>query len=137
MSKSKVILGALETVGNNTGELLTPSILQERIKHNRKFLNVYTKGVPEEKIFELLTWSKDEFQSVARIKVYKFVLEVFEAKKVTPQFIRDYALREVLDKAKRPKSSSSPTGDLMAQYELAAWAEVAELLLGEVHGEDV
>lgn len=87
----------------------------------------------------VLSWSNSVFQAAAKERVYKqliaFVMD--EAEDISDLFNEDinvdnlfsFVTDRVLHKAKYPAQSTSPTSNLIEQYELAAWAEVLSDLL--------
>ena len=78
-----------------------------------------------------LTWSNSVFQAAAKERVYKqfiaFVTD--EPEDINFDNLISFVTDHVLHKAKYPAQSTSPTSNLIEQYELAAWAEVLSALL--------
>ena len=70
-----------------------------------------------------LTWGTGVFQAAAEIRVVKQVIGAFEnGGKV--EDVRSILLDHVLHRSKYPPHSTSPTSNLLEQYELAAYAEI-------------
>jgi len=67
-----------------------------------------------------LTWGTSVFQAAAKERVLKQVLHAIEQGDNVVAIITD----RVIHKAKYPAQSTSPTSNLVEQYELAALAEV-------------
>ena len=67
-----------------------------------------------------LSWGTSVFQAAAKERVLKQVLASIEQGDDIVSMVTD----RVLSKAKYPAQSSSPTSNLIEQYELAALAEV-------------
>ena len=72
-----------------------------------------------------LTWSDSTFQDAARYSVFSTIAEspicgyeVQDAKNVLSQ--------QIVGLSRNPAQSTSPTSNLMKQYELAAWTEALE-----------
>lgn len=70
-----------------------------------------------------LSWSNSVFSVAAKERVYKQVLNSINEGTDVDTIIGGVTDR-VLHKAKYPAQSTSPTSNLIEQYELAAWAEV-------------
>ena len=71
-----------------------------------------------------LSWSNDTFKEAARLKVLKQILAGLEGGTATLENIRSTMMDRVLSKSKYPAQSTSPTSNLIEQYELAACAEI-------------
>ncbi len=67
-----------------------------------------------------LTWGTSVFQAAAKERVLKQVLKAIEQGDDVMAIVTDH----VIHKAKYPAQSTSPTSNLIEQYELAAMAEV-------------
>jgi len=67
-----------------------------------------------------LSWGTSVFQAAAKERVLKQVLASIEQGDDVVDMVTD----RVLSKAKSPAQSTSPTSNLIEQYELAALAEV-------------
>jgi hypothetical protein len=79
-----------------------------------------------------LTWSNGVFQSAARLKIANMLVYAFTPREgetaYTIKQARDTLLDRVLNKARYPAQSTSPTSNLMEQYEAAAYAEALDEL---------
>jgi len=71
-----------------------------------------------------LSWGTDAFAKAAELRVYKQIIAALEDGTATLENIRSTMMDRVLHKSKYPAQSSSPTSNLIEQYELAACAEV-------------
>jgi len=102
--------------------------LRKRIKEDDEILNRFKNGLGAESFALSFERSDFAFSAAARLEVYARTVEALCAhgSKATLQSVRDYALREVLNKAESPRRSSSPTSNIMAQASLAAWAGVLQ-----------
>ena len=69
-----------------------------------------------------LSWSNDVFQSAARLKVAKMLADAFSSG-CTVEDIRDMLMDRVMHKSIYPTQSTSPTSNLIEQYELSAHAK--------------
>jgi hypothetical protein len=79
-----------------------------------------------------LSWGLNAFQSAARLKVAKMLIVAFTECKgetlCTIEQARDTLMDRVMHKARYPAQSTSPTSNLMEQYEAAAFAEALDEL---------
>ena len=71
-----------------------------------------------------LSWGTDTFQAAAKLKVLKQILAALEDGTATVDNIRSTMMDRVLSKSRYPAQSTSPTSNLIEQYELAACAEI-------------
>ncbi len=71
-----------------------------------------------------LTWSLDAFRSAATLKVLNQIVHALEEGNADVDNIRDTLMDRVLHRSKYPAQSTSPTSNLMEQYELSACAEI-------------
>jgi hypothetical protein len=71
-----------------------------------------------------LSWGNDAFAAAAKIRVLKQIVAALEDGSATLENIRSTMMDRVLNKSKYPPQSSSPTSNLIEQYELAACAEI-------------
>jgi hypothetical protein len=71
-----------------------------------------------------LSWSTSAFSRAAELRVCKQIIAALEADTATLENIRSTLMDRVLHKSKYPAQSSSPTSNLIEQYELAACAEI-------------
>jgi hypothetical protein len=71
------------------------------------------------------TWSSSAFQDAARLSVFSEIAE-------SPICFYDVAdarnvlAKKIVEKSRSPAQSTSPTSNLMKQYELAAWVEALD-----------
>jgi hypothetical protein len=79
-----------------------------------------------------LTWGLNAFQAAARLQVAQMLVYGFTPKEGSPVYTveqaRDFLTDRVLNKARWPAQSTSPTSNLMEQYEAAAYAEALDEL---------
>jgi hypothetical protein len=79
-----------------------------------------------------LTWGLDAFQNAARLRVAQMLVYGFTVKEGSPVYTVDQAVEfltdRILNKARYPAQSTSPTSNLMEQYEAAAYAEALDEL---------
>jgi hypothetical protein len=70
-----------------------------------------------------LSWSNGVFSKAAEHRVLKIVLSNLESDS-TIENVKSYLMECVLHRSKYPAQSTSPTSNLIEQYELAAYAEL-------------
>jgi hypothetical protein len=79
-----------------------------------------------------LTWSNGVFQSAARLKVANMLVEAFSPREGAHEYTVANAVSHLTDRvmgmARYPAQSTSPTSNLMEQYEAAAFAEALDEL---------
>jgi hypothetical protein len=79
-----------------------------------------------------LSWGNGVFQSAARLKVAQMLVYGFTPKEGSPVYTVEQAVGfltdRVMNKARYPAQSTSPTSNLMEQYEAAAYAEALDEL---------
>jgi hypothetical protein len=79
-----------------------------------------------------LSWGLDAFQNAARLKVASMLVYAFTPREgvsaSTIQEAREFLMDRVMNKARYPAQSTSPTSNLMEQYEAAAYAEALDEL---------
>jgi hypothetical protein len=79
-----------------------------------------------------LSWGLDAFHNAARLKVATMLVYSFtprEGEEVcTIEQARETLLDRVMSKARYPAQSTSPTSNLMEQYEASAYAEALDEL---------
>lgn len=87
-------------------------------------LDLFTTKFQEDPV-HALTWSNDTFANAAKLRVVKQILAALDGEtKATLENIRSTLTDRVLHRAKYPPQSTSPTSNLIEQYELAACAEI-------------
>jgi hypothetical protein len=79
-----------------------------------------------------LSWGLGAFQSAARLKIANMLVYAFTPREgetvCTIAQARDTLMDRVMNKARYPAQSTSPTSNLMEQYEAAAYAEALDEL---------
>lgn len=79
-----------------------------------------------------LSWGNGVFQSAARLKVAQMLVYAFTEREgdttCTIEQARETMMDRVMHKARYPAQSTSPTSNLMEQYEAAAYAEALDEL---------
>jgi hypothetical protein len=79
-----------------------------------------------------LAWGLDAFHNAARLRVAKMLVYGFTPTGGSPVYTVDQAVDfltyRIMDKARWPAQSTSPTSNLMEQYEAAAYAEALDEL---------
>jgi hypothetical protein len=79
-----------------------------------------------------LSWGLTAFQSAARLKVANMLVEAFTSREGAHEYTVANAVGHLTDrvmsKARYPAQSTSPTSNLMEQYEAAAYAEALDEL---------
>jgi len=77
-----------------------------------------------------LSWGLSAFQSAARLKIANMLVYAFTERETmcTLDQARDTLMDRVMNKARYPAQSTSPTSNLMEQYEAAAYAEALDEL---------
>jgi hypothetical protein len=79
-----------------------------------------------------LSWGLTAFQSAARLKVAQMLVYAFTPRDgevlLTIEGARETLMDRVMSKARYPAQSTSPTSNLMEQYEAAAYAEALDEL---------
>lgn len=99
----------------------------EIAKTNQAVLDKFAKDFAYDPTYAL-SWSNSVFQAAARVKVAKELATAFENPDVDVVRARAYLTDRVLNRARYPAQSTSPTANLMEQYESAAYAEALEVL---------
>lgn len=74
-----------------------------------------------------LSWGNDTFRAAAELKIAKQILAALEHS-ATLENIRSTLTNRMLNMAKYPAQSTSPTSNLIEQYELAACASIVSQL---------
>ena len=86
-------------------------------------LDKFTESFAKDPAYAL-SWGTDAFQAAAKLQVLKQILAALEDGTATADNIRSTMMDRVLHKSKYPAQSTSPTSNLIEQYELAACAEI-------------
>lgn len=78
-------------------------------------------------------WGGDALAAATKRTTYRYLVAMIQhdatgERKLNPTDIREWAMNEVLRKAKYPPQSTSPMSNLCEQYEAVAWAEIQEIL---------
>lgn len=71
-----------------------------------------------------LSWGTDAFKAAAELRVLQQIVTALQDGTATVDNIRSTMMDRVLHKSKYPPQSTSPTSNLIEQYELAACAEI-------------
>jgi hypothetical protein len=71
-----------------------------------------------------LTWGCDTFRSAATLKVLNQIIAALESDTADIDNIKSTLMDRVLHSSKYPAQSTSPTSNLIEQYELAACASL-------------
>ena len=71
-----------------------------------------------------LTWGCDAFRSAATLKVLNQIIGALEADTTDVDNIKSVLMDRVLHSSKYPAQSTSPTSNLIEQYELSACASI-------------
>jgi hypothetical protein len=79
-----------------------------------------------------LSWGNSVFQEAARLKVANMLVEAFSPREGAHEYTVANAVSHLTDRvmgmARYPAQSTSPTSNLMEQYEAAAYAEALDEL---------
>ena len=79
-----------------------------------------------------LSWGLTAFQAAARLKVANMLVEAFSPREGAHEYTVANAVSHLTDRvmglARYPAQSTSPTSNLMEQYEAAAYAEALDEL---------
>lgn len=86
-------------------------------------LDKFTTKFAEDPAYAL-SWGTEAFQAAATLRVLKQVIGALEEGHGMLENIRSTLTDRVMHKAKYPPQSTSPTSNLIEQYELAAYAEI-------------
>jgi hypothetical protein len=97
------------------------------IEESQYVLDDFTEGFAKDPAYAL-SWGNGAFKAAARIRVAKELAKAFENENAEVLKVRAYLTDRVVGRAKYPPQSTSPTANLMEQYEVAAYAEALEIL---------
>ena len=112
--------------------MITLEILVSRFKRGRdsaqddlvKFQEAFQKDAAH-----ALSWGTYVFVAAGKERVYNQLIQFMDGNAPVDSAVllanmTDLVLDKVLNRAKYPPQSTSPTSNLMEQYEMAAWANV-------------
>ena len=71
-----------------------------------------------------LSWGTGVFAAAAKLRVLKQLINVLGDGAATAEDVHSLMMANILHKSQYPAQSSSPTSNLIEQYELAACAEI-------------
>lgn len=71
-----------------------------------------------------LSWGCDVFASAAMLRILKQLINALEDEQTTTEDIKDHLMGHIMHKSRYPAQSTSPTSNLIEQYELAACARI-------------
>lgn len=78
-----------------------------------------------------LSWSNSTFRDAAALRVYNQILDAVNSnEKLSLDAVLSTMLDRVLNKSKFPSQSTSPTSNLIEQYELSVCSEIYSDLSG-------
>ena len=88
-------------------------------------LDKFSAGFAEDPAHSL-SWSLGAFENAAKLRILKQIITALEAGNADLDNIRSTLTDRVMHRAKYPPQSSSPTSNLIEQYEMAACAKILE-----------
>jgi hypothetical protein len=71
-----------------------------------------------------LSWGCGVFAAAAKLRILKQLINTLEDEQTTADDICDHLMNHIMHKSRYPAQSTSPTSNLVEQYELAACAEI-------------
>jgi hypothetical protein len=71
-----------------------------------------------------LSWGGGVFAAAAKLRVINQIINALEDERTTTEDIKDHLMGHIMHKSRYPAQSTSPTSNLIEQYELAACAEI-------------
>lgn len=71
-----------------------------------------------------LSWGCGVFAAAAKLRILNQIINALSDEQTTVDNIRDHLMGHILHKSRYPAQSTSPTSNLIEQYELAAYAEI-------------
>lgn len=104
----------------NTASLL--SKYQRQIDSKYHILDKFKESFDKDPAYAL-SWGNEVFREAAELRVLKRIVVELQ-NDCTIDAIRSTLLNLVLNKSKYPPQSTSPTSNLIEQYELAAYANI-------------
>ena len=96
--------------------------LESGIKSGQESIEKFAEKLVADPAYTL-SWGNDSFKVAAMMMVQKQVLNALNDG-ATVQAVKDTLMDRVLNKSKYPAQSTSPTSNLIEQYELSAYAEL-------------
>jgi methylmalonyl-CoA mutase N-terminal domain/subunit len=93
----------------------------------QKKLDKFTEDFAKDPAYAL-SWATDTFATAAKLRVLKQILAALDGNGCTVDDIRSIMMDRVLSKSMYPAQSTSPTSNLIEQYELAACADILSAL---------
>jgi len=73
-----------------------------------------------------LSWGLDAFAAAAMLKITEQMLNALTSETCSVKSLYELLMDRVRNRSKYPPQSTSPTSNLMEQYELAACSEIAD-----------
>jgi hypothetical protein len=71
-----------------------------------------------------LSWGCEVFAAAAMLRILKQLINALEDEQTTTEDIKDHLMGHIMHKSRYPAQSTSPTSNLIEQYELAACARI-------------
>jgi len=98
---------------------------QSQVESCQDSLDKFAKEFAKDPAYAL-AWSNGTFQKAARLQVLKQIVNALENGDGNLDNIRSTMMDRVLSMSRNPAQSTSPTSNLIEQYELAACAEILD-----------
>ena len=73
-----------------------------------------------------LSWGLDAFAAAAMLKILEQMLNALTSETCSVKSLHELLMDRVMNRSKYPPQSTSPTSNLMEQYELVACSEIAD-----------
>lgn len=73
-----------------------------------------------------LSWGDSVFRAAAKLRILNQLVNDLADEKTTRENIHDSLMGRIMHKSRYPAQSTSPTSNLIEQYELAACAEIVD-----------
>jgi hypothetical protein len=96
---------------------------QNQVDSCQSRLDKFTEEFAKDPAYAL-SWGNETFAAAAKMRVLKQIVNALEDGNGNLENIRSTMMDRVLHKSKYPAQSTSPTSNLIEQYELAACAEI-------------
>lgn len=112
-------------------------VFAKRLRKHQEIVAGYVArlGAEDVDVAAVIHHSDSLFEAAAAVNVYGPVVDILAKKlsgdpetKLTADTLYDYVMRETVNKASHIPHSSSQTSNLVARYELVAWAKVTEYM---------